>query len=112
MKAETKPAVITIGIGEQSVQAEAIEPRITATIQQVSVAANFGVTPMGVAFENPVLREAISGEQYTGAYSVTPSNQPVTLPTNGKVLLQNVVVNPIPSNYGLITWNGAFLTVS
>lgn len=51
-------------------------------------------------------------EDYTGSYQVTPSQQTQTLQTSGKVLIQNIVVNPIPSNYGLITWNGATLTVS
>jgi hypothetical protein len=49
---------------------------------------------------------------YEGAYEVTPSRQSQVLPTALKNLSQNIVVNPIPSNYGLITWNGSTLTVS
>ena len=51
-------------------------------------------------------------DEYQGSYMVTPSNQTQILPTVNKVLSQNVVVNPIPSNYGLITWDGSTLTVS
>ena len=57
------------------------------------------------------LRGVISGD-YDGSYSVTPTNQTQTLYTMNKTLTQNVVINPIPSNYGLITWDGSVLTVS
>ena len=49
---------------------------------------------------------------YTGGYSVTPSTFTTILMTKDKRMTDNVVVDPIPSNYGLITWNGSFLTVS
>jgi len=49
---------------------------------------------------------------YTGAYEVTPSTETQILPTSGTGLLQDIRINPIPSNYGLITWNGATLLVS
>ena len=49
---------------------------------------------------------------YGGPYEITPANAPQTLETTHLVMRENVVVNPVPSNYGLITWNGATLTVS
>lgn len=49
---------------------------------------------------------------YDGAYNVTPAREAQTLLTNGKAMRHNVVVAPIPSNYGLITYNGYELTVS
>lgn len=49
---------------------------------------------------------------YTGATIVTPSTSEQVLATADKVVTRNIVVNPIPSNYGLITWNGSILTVS
>ena len=49
---------------------------------------------------------------YDGSYSVTPSAERQMLPTSGKILTMDIVVEPIPSNYGLITWNGSELTVS
>ena len=53
-----------------------------------------------------------SAREYHGVYNVTPSEETQTLLTANRVLTQNVVIDPIPSNYGLITWNGSFLTVS
>lgn len=53
----------------------------------------------------------VAGE-YQGAYEVTPTQQTQTLPTVNKVLTDNVVIKPIPSCYGLITYNGSIITVS
>lgn len=49
---------------------------------------------------------------YDGPYEVTPSDQAQTLPTADKVLEGDIVIDPIPSNYGLITWNGTVINVS
>lgn len=49
---------------------------------------------------------------YEGDYIVTPSSETQTLFCNGKSMENNVVINPIPNNYGLITYNGFELTVS
>ena len=54
----------------------------------------------------------IEGEIYEGPYSVIPSLDPQILKTNGYVLTKDITVGAIPSNYGLITWNGMTLTVS
>ena len=50
--------------------------------------------------------------QYTGPTEVTPSGETQVLSTNGYFMGSDITVDPIPSNYGLITWNGAVLTVS
>lgn len=49
---------------------------------------------------------------YTGPTEFTPSQNMQYAPTSGKTVLTNIIVNPIPSNYGLITWDGTKLTVS
>lgn len=54
----------------------------------------------------------VGGNAYEGEYIITPSAETITLPTEQRFLLNDIVVNPIPSNYGLITWNGSYLTVS
>ena len=50
--------------------------------------------------------------EYTGSYEITPSSQTQTIPMSGLKAANDITVNPIPSNYGLITWNGSTLTVS
>lgn len=49
---------------------------------------------------------------YTGAYEATPTQSTQVLSTAGYAMAADFVVNPIPSNYGLITYNGSTLTVS
>ena len=49
---------------------------------------------------------------YEGETTFTPSAKTQTILTEHTVLLSDITINPIPSNYGLITWNGATLTVS
>lgn len=74
---------------------------ITWTAQDTSLVANFGA-----------VHEIHTGETYEGEYFVTPSEVEQTLETATYLMERNVVVAPIPSNYGLITWNGTTLTVS
>jgi len=49
---------------------------------------------------------------YTGPLEFTPSEEQQTIDAAGKAVLENLVINPIPNNYGLITWDGRVITVS
>lgn len=51
-------------------------------------------------------------DSYKGSYTVTPNKNRQVLKTSGLMASEDITVEPIPSNYGLITWNGAFITVS
>lgn len=51
-------------------------------------------------------------DNYKGPYTVTPSRSKQVLKTGSMMANEDITVEPIPSNYGLITWNGAFITVS
>ena len=55
---------------------------------------------------------AVGPPLYTGPLEVTPSQSTQVLATNGTRMDSDVTINPIPSNYGLITWDGSVLTVS
>lgn len=55
---------------------------------------------------------ATEGEYYDGAYNVTPTDHEQILQTANKIMARNVVVAPIPSNYGKISYNGSTITVS
>lgn len=50
--------------------------------------------------------------EYTGETVIVPSQERQILHTSMSTVLSNITVEPIPSNYGLITWNGTTLTVS
>lgn len=81
---------ILSGIG--SVTAELVG---TATMQ-----ADLTVPPSGQT--NP----------FQGDYEYTPSGETQTIEIEGLRATRNIIINPIPNNYGLITWNGSTLTVS
>lgn len=51
-------------------------------------------------------------DPYEGPYEVTPSATEQVMPTSGKTMERDLTIGPIPSNYGLVTWTGAVLTVS
>lgn len=48
---------------------------------------------------------------YNGSLSVVPSNETQILQTSGKKIAGNIVVDPIPNNYGKVSWNGSYLMV-
>lgn len=49
---------------------------------------------------------------YDGPTEITPSGEVQILETDQHQLRSNIIINPIPENYGLITWDGSTLTVS
>lgn len=55
---------------------------------------------------------AILPPSYEGEYSVTPTAEAQVLDTDHLYLMDNIRIEAIPSNYGLITWSGNTLTVS
>ena len=63
----------------------------------------------GIAEKIVRYREA---DYYTGEYTYTPSQEIQTIPIAQLTASDDITINPIPSNYGLITWNGSTLTVS
>lgn len=48
---------------------------------------------------------------YDGPYTVTPSEETQVLSTDAAVLGGDITVEPIPSNYGRLAWNGSTLLV-
>lgn len=49
---------------------------------------------------------------YEGSYVITATSERQVLPTARKLMTDDMVIEPIPSNYGRIDWNGSILTVS
>ena len=49
---------------------------------------------------------------YEGEYEFTPTSEVQTVPCNGMKMSDDIKINPIPQNYGLITYNGSYITVS
>ena len=53
----------------------------------------------------------VGGVPYSGTYSITPSEEAQTLQTSMRTLSGDVTIQPIPSNYGRIAWDGSKITV-
>ena len=85
-----------------------IEVRVVAPSAEVNVRGQRAKVSTGT----PVAREYVDLPPYTGPYTVTPTQSTQTLSTTGKRMTGNVTISPIPSNYGLITWDGSVLNVS
>lgn len=59
--------------------------------------------------------EIVPGERvtyYEGPYNFTPSAQAQTIPVNHLMASQDITIEPVPQQYGLITYNGSTITVS
>lgn len=56
--------------------------------------------------------ETVGTQPFEGEYIYTPTDEVQTIEINGLRATDNITINPVPSNYGLITWDGATLTVS
>lgn len=55
--------------------------------------------------------QIISGDHYHGAYTFTPTNEVQVVDIHGLVADEDIVIDAIPSNYGLVEWDGSILTV-
>lgn len=85
-----------------------IQDNDVVTVAQQGDAVIIGSTTYTVEAESGI----IDGPAYSGSLTVTPTRETQTLHTNGYLMGGDVTVNPIPSNYGLVTWDGSVLTVS
>lgn len=86
---------------------------------EMSVATYDDTLPMDVTSSEETIGMDIGAEYamsntdpFEGSYEYTPSEQTQTIPIEDLRATQDIVINPIPSNYGLITYNGISITVS
>lgn len=49
---------------------------------------------------------------YEGPLTIIPTDEDQILDTSLKTMRGNLVVKAIPQNYGLISWNGSYLTIT
>ena len=103
---------MNVVINPQTIAVVAQTATDAVIIQPSSITVGADPGNLNVSTGLPIVRELVGGEPYEGSYTVTPATETQTLLTNGKLLARDVTINPIPSNYGFITWNGSTLTVS
>lgn len=83
---------------------------VTFIPQSISVSVDQGT--LGIGTGTPVARDYVERDPFTGDYEITPSSETQTLLTKNLRMTDNVVINPVPSNYGLVTWDGSVITIS
>lgn len=83
---------------------------VAESTQQVALGVSASLEQVAIGLATAI--QIVTGQHYTGTLEVTPTQETQTLLTQGLFVDSNITVNPIPSNYGLITWNGSVLTVS
>lgn len=87
--------------------------KVPLAVSMNGTAVNLGVLePKSIELNMTVGVYAQIGEHYHGSYEVTPSSEAQVLDTDTLILDGNITINPIPSNYGLVTWDGSTITVS
>ena len=86
-----------------------IEPKLTNSVIQVTPDMSGNISA-----EAEIITKVRSTnyDEYDGPLEFTPTQETQTVLTDHLVVMSNITINPIPNNYGLITWNGAVLTVS
>ena len=86
--------------------------KLSVSFNPQTLNVSFNPPHANISTSTQITRDYVERDPYTGAYEVTPSEETQTLETKNKRMTDNVTINPIPNNYGLITWNGSIITVS
>lgn len=87
-----------------------VDLTVSESVQQFDVEISENNIPVSITVITPIVASVVP--EYDGSYEFTPSADGQIVPTSGKRLAQDITINPIPNNYGLITWNGSIITVS
>lgn len=74
-----------------------------------NIRANIGNT--GNIRSNLVITSS-DKDAWKGAYTFTPSQRDQRVPVSGLVMENDMIIEKIPDNYGLITYNGSKIRVS
>ncbi len=62
--------------------------------------------------DGSIVVNKIVADEFEGAYEYTPTQNTQVIEIAQKKAVQNITINPIPQNCGLVTWHGAFLHIS
>lgn len=85
---------------------------MNVNVKPANISVEIGSAKVTASTGMPIIKEYVECPTYDGTYEVTPSSEVQTMEVKDKRMTDNIIINPIPQNYGLITWNGSFLTVS
>ena len=87
-----------------------VDVEVAESTQQINVEIQENIHAYDIEVAEKIVTSLVPN--YEGEYSFTPTQTEQIVEVGGKKALENIVINPIPSNYGLITYNGTYITVS
>lgn len=85
---------------------------VPMTVSESEVSISMEVSDGSQSVEMDMEAEIVMSPKYRGSYEFTPTGERQIVKIEGKMAEENIVIDPIPNNYGLITWDGVTLTVS
>ena len=85
--------------------------RLTGTVSARAALTGYINTPARLTGTLQIPTMA-SVERYEGEYTFTPTEEAQTIAIEQKLATADITIEAIPSNYGLITWDGTHITVS
>lgn len=88
------------------------DTKVKGNIQTGSTIVIGSINDKKVVLSGDIKTGAKHIPNYDGPYTVIPGDEVIILTTKDMKCLENITVNPVPSNYGKIGWNGSYLTVS
>ena len=83
--------------------------KLTGTLTSIGVLTGEVSAEQGLS---GTLTIAGSIPSYPGPYMVTPGDAEQVIACEGLLMPQDIIIQPVPSNYGRISWDGVTLTVS
>lgn len=84
--------------------------QVTESVQQFALTVAESTESVNLDVETAIVTSTT--EDYDGDTEATPTNEEQVFSMGNKRVLNDFVVHAIPHNYGLITYNGQFITVS
>ena len=106
---------VQISTLNDSAHAESRSWEVEASTQTYSAEA-FGYSEYETSVSNPSYTLDVVGgvsdvPSYDGEYEFSPGEETQTVSSGGYFLAKDITINPIPSNYGRIAWDGNAITV-
>lgn len=85
---------------------------VTLSASRTTIPVSMASNNVTVGMMLGVVVNVVGADNFEGEYEYTPTQETQIIPIEGLRAVKDITINPIPSNYGLITWNGSVLTVS
>lgn len=84
---------------------------MNVNVQPASIHVDASKALASATIGAPVVKEYVEAPVYRGEYEITPTEETQILSVDGMRMIHDLIIKPIPSDYGRVTWNGAYLLI-